>query len=110
MNVGSVNSVAFAGKIKTTKKGNEYKKTNTGKTVGLSVAVGLTALSYLRRGSRKILSEGFKVSKGKTVLAVAIGTAISTLIFGGIGAIIDGFVNHHRRKKLIRPQWHKAFK
>ena len=98
MNVGSVNQLAFVGKTKTTKNGNEYKKTNTGKIAGLSIAGGFSLLPFVGKEFRNKLISSLKEPKG-TAAQWAVGSAAFAIVLGSLGAIVDGMVNHHRRKK-----------
>ncbi|MFA7659443.1 MAG: hypothetical protein WCY19_08420 [Candidatus Gastranaerophilaceae bacterium] len=123
MSVSGVNSVAFAGKIKATKQGNEYEKSNEGKKYYPLVAVaGLTAEGLLGIGEIKkalnsnVLDRYFKdlnlenslfgplkpvetkMSKGK-IAGLATGFLIATAgVAVGFGAILDAIINKTRKK------------
>ena len=131
MNTESVNSIAFAGKTKTTKNGNEYKKTKAAKvTMGLIGAAGASATVYssfnyikkdnalksiilnvCKQSYRSVCEKFSNLPNAKQPMAfkkyvkssIGLGSvaliAASAGIFTGIGAIIDGIVNHHRAKK-----------
>lgn len=125
MNVSGVNSVNFTAK---TDKGNDYKKTKAGKTtcgiIGASL-IGINAYKMQKKGLFKKLTnhideqikknadineyisknpkaniEKFNKIFKKSIIGSFIATAaISFGLWVGIGAIIDGIVNHSRAKK-----------
>ncbi len=107
----SVNAVSpsFTGQIATTKKGNQYEKTNTATKVGAGVAVlGEVTANFATKNSRQYLVESYKN------LAKKIGNTKAKLVFGGvatlmvavgagigafIGSIIDASLNKQRAAK-----------
>lgn len=102
MNVSSINQVAFTSKVATTKKGNEYKKTNLGTKIGSGLGVGLMSLQLFR--VRAVVKNAFKKAPGVKakagfVVGMSIATAINVLLFGAPGLIIDSIVNKVRRNK-----------
>lgn len=125
MNVTASNAVSFSA---TTKQGNEYKKANGGKTVGLIAGAGLSGLAIYGAHKNNASKETFienakKLSENKYVgkffqkLANATEkdyeaakkfstkgklAAAAVVITGAtvaLGAIVDKFVNHHRKRK-----------
>lgn len=105
MNISSVNSVTFDGRMKTTRKGNPYKKTNAGKVTGLSTGIGITLIGLAGvkgLGGFKLLQKKLMIAPVSAKSAFYFGAAVITGALIGFGAIIDGFVNHSRRKKANR--------
>lgn len=105
MQVGMIQNQPFLGKIKETKKGNQYETSNTGKIatpliaiakIGANVlftkAVGptdfkLTDLNKAFEKNKKVFYAG-----GGIIAAVTIGASLI------VGAIYDAVINHTRRK------------
>lgn len=126
MNVTASNAVSFSA---TTKQGNEYKKANGGKTVGLISGAGAStyiALKAKKEGLEQFTNNALGILKkmdekkpfsdatkeaiekffdnAKNIKKFAIGSyaAVAVIITGtavALGAIVDKFVNHHRKHK-----------
>ncbi len=126
MSIQSVNSVNFTSKTAHTKNGNEYEKTRVGKYIGMgagaAIGAGVPAYllynrnykMYLKRQlvemrnniMQELQKEGIKSSKmsaktiSKWLKAIPVVAGALTLLVGlGIGAIVDGAINHSRAKK-----------
>ena len=83
---------AFTSKIKTTKNGNMYEKTNSGKKV-------LPALVAAAWGAGSLIMGGGKLEPTKawlTILGLRAVPAMATAFLAG--AVIDGLRNKHARK------------
>ena len=97
MSISAVNNIAqtsFTGKIKTTKNGNQYEKTNSGK----KVLTGLVAAGWA--GASAILSKGQGFKNGFAPTFVILGLYALPAMANAFlaGAIIDGLRNKHARK------------
>ena len=95
MAISAINNIAqtsFTGKIKTSKNGNQYEKTNSGK----KVLPGIVAAAWAAGGL--ILGRGnLEATKGwLTVLGLKAIPSMATAFLAG--AIIDGLRNKHARK------------
>lgn len=105
MNVSSVNSVAFGGKIKETKNGNQYEKSNIGKIFIPLISLSVTSISLLNKKSQGVIYQNFskevgeiaKVTKSSKA-AVVVNVALRFASMLTIGAIFDGIINKKRRK------------
>lgn len=107
----SLSSVSFNGVQSTTKAGNPYNKTKTGKVVGTTIGGAYVAYSALKMSknlkSHSVLKnlvsnfgkdgarEAIKLSK--RAAGVISGIVIAAGL--GIGAIVDGCINKSRQKK-----------
>lgn len=122
MNINAINSTTFSGKIKTTKNGNEYEKSNEGKKIMPLVAasfltanIGAEAVMLKKSGLLDDTLEKFKQSDAqKNILdnikkslkenkktAIISGAAILAILAAitvGVGAIFDAMINKTRRK------------
>lgn len=101
MNVGSVNSVTFNGRIKETEIGVKYEKSNEGKKyypliplAGLGLHFAINPDSALELFKSTPMPKD-KVTAAATVIATAIGVGAIAV---GLGAILDAFINKTRRK------------
>jgi len=108
MSVSGVNQAVFSGNVATTKNGNEYKKTNAGKTtmaVVTGLETGYLAYSFNKQeGGIKGVFERMKnvvmkeYPEVKNVKGVAIAGAVALAAIGialniGVGAIMDSSAN-----------------
>jgi len=93
MQVAAVNNTSFTSKIKTTRNGNMYEKTNSGKKVLTGLALG----AWVAGGA--LLSKGESLRKGFfPVMGLLSGIALpATAIAFLSGAVIDGLRNKHAR-------------
>ena len=104
----------------TTAQGNQYKKSNLGKTLsvlvlgGFDVAINtvpklknskygqLSSLDNFLKELGKTIGKEIKLSKG-AMKALKIGTYVVDFFLAlGIGALIDKGINKHRAKKADR--------
>lgn len=93
MNVNSLNSMTFMGKIAQTKNGNEYEKSNEGKKyVPVIGAAAIGTATLVSKNYRKLLSASQFPGGGAGILLYTLGIML------GIGAIVDGAINKTRRK------------
>ena len=95
MSISAINNASqtsFTSKIKTTKNGNQYDKTNAGK----KILTGLTAGAWVAGSALvgRLGGAGFITTlTGFSYLAIpAMASSFLT------GAIIDGIINKHARK------------
>jgi len=111
MNVRSVNQVAFSGDTRRTASGNEYEKFNVGKVAGLAYGALSSAVTYsfanaslnieeVANKSKTIPPETAKAIKSASKSAIGARAIIEIAFFTGIGALIDGAVNNHRRNNV----------
>ena len=100
MNVGSVNSVGFTGKISKTKNGNGYEKSNEAKKylslialplAGVNVATNSTDVTEIIDGFKAMPTKQMKIA---VALAGVVGMVGATI---GVGAIFDAIINKKRR-------------
>lgn len=122
MIVNAINSTTFSGKIKTTKNGNEYEKSNEGKKfvplvglTGLAVSTGAGLVTFKKDELfKKMLEEtkqndferevfdtfktSLRANKKVLVLGGAAGLVAIAAVSIGIGAIFDAMINKTRRK------------
>ncbi len=129
MSIQSISAVNFTGKKRYTNNGNEYEKTNAGKYVGMGVgaAAGAGYPAYIlhnmfkpeNKGELmklldtycKNFNESCKNQFGqdvklttktltKCIKALPVVSGAVVLLAGlGLGAIVDGIINHNRAKK-----------
>ena len=86
----------MVGKVALTQNGNEYKKTNAGKIVG--VATGAAAFSTIGlAAARNKIATGVTGLKGNGDFFVLAGlvTVIGTIV----GTVIDFCINHERQQQ-----------
>lgn len=92
MQVGAINNQAFGGKIKETKNGNEYEKSNEGKKYyPVLAAVGMG----LNFATDNYAAKMFKLKP----ISNAIGLGVVAV---GVGAIVDAFANKTSRQDADR--------
>lgn len=112
----SIQAVSFGA---TTKNGNQYKKTNVGKYVGAAMGVGAATISVsevnkmpkiniLRKfvsARTEMINNGFtKIAANKVIrnlyrVGIVGGFIAVGLIYTGLGAVADAFVNKYRANK-----------
>jgi len=97
MSISAVNNIAqtsFTGKIKTTKNGNQYEKTNSAK----KVLTGLVAVGWV--GASALLGKGNGFKNGFLPALGLLGIDAVPSMAGAflMGAVIDGLRNKHARK------------
>ena len=101
MNVGSVNQLAFVGKTKTTKNGNEYEKSNKWLGIGIVATLadfGATQL-WINKSKNPQIVEFMKDFASYSKTKRGIITAVEVASWFGIGLITDAIINKSRRKK-----------
>ncbi len=129
MSIDAVNTVSFSGKKSYTKNGNEYEKTRAGRYIGMGVGASVGAgyplyfihqaqkdkpflkrmlVTFRTAYKRELAKAGLDVSnlklsaktfsKGMKVFPVITGS-LALLLGLGLGAIVDGIINHTRAKK-----------
>lgn len=108
MNVGSVNQVAFSGDTRRTASGNKYEKCDAGKVAGFAYGALTAAVTYsfanaslnieeVAKTSNVIKPETAKAIRNTTHGAITAGAIMAIAVWTGIGALVDGAINNHRR-------------
>ena len=96
MSISAINNIAqtsFTGKIKTTKSGNQYEKTNSAK----KILPALVAVGWI--GTSAVLGKGQGFKNGFLPVLGLLGIDAVPSMAGAflMGAIIDGLRNKHAR-------------
>ena len=98
MHITAVNNQSFTGKIKTTKNGNMYEKTNTAK----NFLTGLTLGAWVAGGVMLSKGPGFKKNFLPVMGLLSFDAIPATAIAFLTGSVIDGLRNKHARKSADR--------
>jgi len=124
MNVGSVNQVSFSGTTRKTASGNEYEKCKVGTIAGFAYGALASAVTLSMGEVQSQIDESITTSLSKSMAKQAksgkvpnvdltrvknirrtgmgLGALCAIGVWTGIGAVIDGAVNNHRRNNADR--------